>query len=310
MIFSFYTAFGTKIAPPEKFFTAFFLIFCQYFTFTSQKLHFDGILLLSRLEKRVYIEKKVCYNKNNLWIKSDPHYVGERTMKMGTKILVVDDDANICDLLRLYFENEGYEVKTANDGADGISFFKMYEPDLVLLDIMLPKKDGWQVCREIREISSKPIIMITAKGDVFDKVLGLELGADDFVVKPFDMKEISARVKAVLRRYTAHEDQSDDGVIKFDNIEISLPKYELKLKGKPVEIPPKELQLLYFLASNCNRVFTRDQLLDKVWGFDYLGDSRTVDVHIKRLREKLEGVSDKWTLKTVWGVGYKFELLQ
>jgi len=229
---------------------------------------------------------------------------------MGTKILVVDDEANICEMLRVYLENEGYEVKTASDGAEGIDFFKMYEPDLVLLDIMLPKKDGWQVCREIREISSKPVIMITAKGDVFDKVLGLELGADDFVVKPFDMKELSARIKAVLRRYYAHDNQQNDEVIKFDNIEISFDKYELKLRGERVDIPPKELQLLYFLASNYNHVFTRDQLLDKVWGFDYLGDSRTVDVHVKRLREKLEGVSDKWLLKTVWGVGYKFELLQ
>ena len=229
---------------------------------------------------------------------------------MGTKILVVDDEANICDMLRIYLENEGYEVKTASDGAEGINFFKMYEPDLVLLDIMLPKKDGWQVCREIREMSSKPVIMITAKGDVFDKVLGLELGADDFVVKPFDMKELSARIKAVLRRYYAHDNQQSDEVIKFDNIEISVEKYELKLRGEKVDIPPKELQLLYFLASNYNHVFTRDALLDKVWGFDYLGDSRTVDVHVKRLREKLEGVSDKWSLKTVWGVGYKFELLQ
>lgn len=229
---------------------------------------------------------------------------------MATKILVVDDDLNICDLLRLYFENEGYEVKTANDGAEGVSFFKMYEPDLVLLDIMLPKKDGWQVCREIREISGKPIIMLTAKGEVFDKVLGLELGADDFMVKPFEAKELSARVKAVLRRYSAHDNQNDEETIKFENIEISRQKYELKLNGKSVDIPPKELELLYFLASNYNRVFTRDQLLDKVWGFDYLGDSRTVDVHVKRLREKLEGASDKWILKTVWGVGYKFELLQ
>ncbi len=226
-----------------------------------------------------------------------------------TKILVIDDDSYISELLKVYFENEGYDVKVATDGAEGISFFKIFEPDLVLLDIMLPKKDGWQVCREVREMSNKPIIMVTAKGEVFDKVLGLELGADDFVVKPFDIKELSARVKAVLRRYTTHTRQNDDEVIKFENIEISLPKYELKLKGKSVEIPPKELQLLYFLASNYNRVFTRDQLLDKVWGFDYLGDSRTVDVHIKRLREKLEGVSDKWILKTVWGVGYKFELL-
>lgn len=228
---------------------------------------------------------------------------------MATKILVVDDDLNICDVLKLYLENEGYEVVLANDGISAVATFKSYEPDLVLLDIMLPKKDGWQVCREIREISNKPIIMVTAKGEVFDKVLGLELGADDFIVKPFDMKEICARVKAVLRRSLAHDSVSDGEVIKYENIEISLQKYELKLNGKAIDIPPKELELLYFLASNSNRVFTRDQLLDKVWGFDYLGDSRTVDVHVKRLREKLEGVSDKWMLKTVWGVGYKFEVL-
>ena len=228
---------------------------------------------------------------------------------MDTKLLIVDDDHNICDMLKLYFENEGYKVKVAHDGFEGLSSFKAYEPDLVLLDIMMPKKDGWQVCREIREISSKPVIMITAKGEVFDKVLGLELGADDFIVKPFDMKELSARIKAVLRRYNAHSKSGDDEVVRFENIEISLQKYELKLSGKAIDIPPKELELLYFLASNCNRVFTRDQLLDKVWGFDYLGDSRTVDVHIKRLREKLEGASDKWLLKTVWGVGYKFETL-
>lgn len=228
---------------------------------------------------------------------------------LDTKILVVDDDLNICELLRLFMENEKYQVKTANDGAEGVMAFKMFEPDLVLLDVMLPKKDGWQVLREIREMSSKPVIMITAKGEVFDKVLGLELGADDFVVKPFDMKELSARIKAVLRRYSSHGNADDNEVIKYDNIEISKQKYELKLRGKPVDIPPKELELLYFLASNYNRVFTRDQLLDKVWGFDYLGDSRTVDVHVKRLREKLDGVSDKWTVKTIWGVGYKFELL-
>ncbi len=228
---------------------------------------------------------------------------------MGCKILVADDDNNICDLLKIYLENEGYEVVTAGDGVKAISSFKIYEPDLILLDIMMPRKDGWQVCREIREISSKPIIMVTARGEVFDKVLGLELGADDFITKPFDTKEVAARVKAVLRRYSGH-DNDDSEVIRFDNLEISLQKYELKLAGKVVDIPPKELELLYFLTSNYNRVFTRDQLLDKVWGFDYLGDSRTVDVHVKRLREKLEGKSDKWTLKTVWGVGYKFELLQ
>lgn len=228
---------------------------------------------------------------------------------MDTKILLIDDDPNICDLIKIYLENEGYEVKVAGDGVEGLNYFRIYEPDLVLLDIMLPKKDGWQVCREIREQSAKPIIMVTAKSEVFDKVLGLELGADDFIVKPFNIKELSARVKAVLRRCNTHSSQRDDDVIKFENIEISLQKYELKLKGKSVDVPPKELELLYFLASNSNHVFTRDQLLDKVWGFDYLGDSRTVDVHVKRLREKLEGVSDKWTLKTVWGVGYKFEIL-
>lgn len=228
---------------------------------------------------------------------------------MGHKILVIDDDSNICELLKLSLEKDGYEVKTTNSGVDGMMIFKTYEPDIVLLDIMMPQKDGWQVCREIREISNKPIIMITAKGEIFDKVLGLELGADDFIVKPFDSKEVSARVKAVLRRTMTHESESEVEIIKFENIEISLQKYELKLNGRSVDIPPKELELLYFLMSNANRVFTRDQLLDKVWGFDYLGDSRTVDVHVKRLREKLEGISDKWMLKTVWGVGYKFELV-
>ena len=229
---------------------------------------------------------------------------------MSYKILVIDDEPNICELLKVYLAREDYEVITAPGGPEGIAMFKVYEPDLVLLDIMMPKKDGWQVCREIREISSKPIIMITAKGEVFDRVLGLELGADDFITKPFDTKEVYARVKAVLRRTKNQDTDTDIEIIKYDNIEISLQKYELKLKNKPVDIPPKELELLYFLVSNINRVFTRDQLLDKVWGFDYLGDSRTVDVHVKRLREKLDGVSDKWNLKTVWGVGYKFELLQ
>ncbi len=228
---------------------------------------------------------------------------------METKILVIDDDANISDILRLYLEKENYYVRTAADGAEGVETFKTFEPNLVLLDIMMPKKDGWQVLREIREISTVPVIMVTAKGEVFDKVLGLELGADDFVVKPFDMKELSARVKAVLRRARSNEPDDDNEIIRYDNLEISLQKFELKLAGKTVEVPPKELQLLYFLASNCNRVFTRDQLLDKVWGFEYLGDSRTVDVHVKRLRERLDGVSEKWTLKTVWGVGYKFEVL-
>ncbi|MBR2634359.1 MAG: response regulator transcription factor [Clostridia bacterium] len=228
---------------------------------------------------------------------------------MATKILAADDDRNICELLKLYLENEGYEVKCAQNGAEAVDMFKLYEPDLVLLDVMMPRKDGWQVCREIREQSQKPVIMLSAKGEVFDKVLGLELGADDYIIKPFDMKEVAARIKAVLRRSQTRDVDESEEVIRYDNLEISKRKYELKLAGKVVEVPPKELQLLYFLASNCNRVFTRDQLLDKVWGFDYLGDSRTVDVHVKRLREKLDGVSNKWSLKTVWGVGYKFELL-
>ena len=228
---------------------------------------------------------------------------------MGLKILIADDDTNTCDLMKICLENEDYEIVVANNGVKAVSAFKIYEPDLVLLDIMMPGKDGWQVCREIREISSKPIIMLTAKNEVFDKVLGLELGADDFVTKPFDTKEVVARIKAVFRRCAGHESH-DSEVVKFDNLEISLQKYELKLCGKSVDIPPKELELLYFLTSNYNRVFTRDQLLDKVWGFDYLGDSRTVDVHIKRLREKLTDISEKWQIKTVWGVGYKFELLQ
>ena len=228
---------------------------------------------------------------------------------METKILIIEDESSISENIKSFFETEGYDVKVAADGSEGINFFKMYDPDITVLDITLPKKDGWQVCREIRESSQKPIIMISTKGEVFDKVLGLELGADDYMVKPIDNKELSARIKAVLRRCRTNTPQSDDEVIRFENIEISHEKYELKLKGKSVDIPPKELELLYFLSSNYNRVFTRDQLLDKVWGFDYLGDSRTVDVHIKRLREKLEGVSDKWVIKTVWGVGYKFEIL-
>ena len=222
-----------------------------------------------------------------------------------TKILIVDDDSNISELLKMYFENEGYDVKIANDGVEGLNYFKIFEPDLVLLDIMLPKKDGWQVCREIREMSSKPVIMITAKGEVFDKVLGLELGADDFVVKPFDMKELSARVKAVLRRYQAHSRQHDEEVIKFENIEISLQKYELKLNGRSVDIPPKELELLYFLASNFNRVFTRDQLLTNIWEYQYIGDTRAVDDLVKRIRKKLDSHNTEFSIETVWGYGYK-----
>lgn len=225
------------------------------------------------------------------------------------KILVVDDDLNICELLKLYLENDGYTVFTANDGEAAVEQFQNKTPDLVLLDIMLPKMDGWQVCREIRKTSSAPIIMLTAKGETFDKVLGLELGADDYVVKPFDAKEVMARVKAVLRRTKGESEPSENEkkVVVYDNLEINITNYEMKVKGVPVDTPPKELELIYHFASNPNRVYTRDQLLDEVWGFEYYGDSRTVDVHVKRLREKLEGVSDKWTLKTVWGVGYKFE---
>ena len=223
------------------------------------------------------------------------------------KILIVDDDKNICKLLRLYIEKEGFDTCIANDGRQALKLFNSFSPDLVLLDIMLPELDGWQVCREIRRNSSCPIIMLTAKGEVFDKVLGLELGADDYVVKPFESKEVVARINAVLRR-AGKSDNSGQKVVNFENLSINLTNYELKVKGNQVDTPPKEMELIYHLASNPNRVFTRDQLLDEVWGFDYYGDSRTVDVHVKRLREKLEGVSEKWALKTVWGVGYKFEV--
>ena len=232
-------------------------------------------------------------------------------MSMG-KILVVDDDINICELLRLYIEKEGYDVVIANDGGLAVTKFKTEKPDLVMLDIMLPVLDGWQVCREIRKTSQCPIIMLTAKGEVFDKVLGLELGADDYVVKPFETKEIVARIKAVLRRVhdktSVVEEQTAKKEVSYDKLVINLTNYELRVNNEPIDTPPKEMELIYHLASNPNRVFTRDQLLNEIWGFDYFGDSRTVDVHVKRLREKLEGVSDKWALKTVWGVGYKFEV--
>ncbi|MBQ7654338.1 MAG: response regulator transcription factor [Clostridia bacterium] len=222
------------------------------------------------------------------------------------KVLIVDDDKNICELLRLYLEKEGFQTVIVNDGESAITVFKEENPDIMLLDIMLPRLDGWQVCREIRKFSDKPIIMITAKGETFDKVLGLELGADDYIAKPFETKEVVARIKAVLRRSTSNQNQSIKEV-QFDKLSINLTNYELKVDGRQIDTPPKEMELIFHLASNPNRVFTRDQLLDEVWGFDYYGDSRTVDVHVKRLREKLEGVSDKWELKTVWGVGYKFE---
>ena len=225
------------------------------------------------------------------------------------KVLIVDDDTNICELLRLYLEKDGFDTVIANDGEAAIVKFNVEEPDIILLDIMLPKLDGWQVCRTIRKNSTVPIIMLTAKGETFDEILGLDLGADDYVTKPFDSKEVVARVKAVLRR-SAGGDENAEKIVKYDKLVINLTNYELIVDGKQIDTPPKELELIYHLASNPNRVFSRDQLLDEVWGFEYYGDSRTVDVHVKRLREKLEGVSDQWSIKTVWSVGYKFEVKQ
>ena len=225
---------------------------------------------------------------------------------MSQKIVVVEDDINIAELLRLYLEKDGFEVLIAHDGGEGLRLAESENPDLVMLDIMLPVMDGWQVCRAIRKNSKVPIIMLTAKGETEDKVTGLEMGADDYIVKPFEVKELLARVHAVLRR-TGEEVPQQGKKLTYDKLVINLDSYELIVDGKKVDTPPKEMELLYHLAATPNRVYTRNQLLDEVWGFDYFGDSRTVDVHIKRLREKLEGVSDKWTLKTVWGVGYKFE---
>lgn len=222
-------------------------------------------------------------------------------------ILIVDDDINICELLRLYLEKDGFSTIVANDGLKAIELNEKLSPDLILLDIMLPELDGWQVCRQIRKTCDTPIIMLTAKGETFDKILGLELGADDYISKPFETKEVIARIKAVLRR-TAEKEKEDQNFVSFDKLSVNLTTYELIVDGKVIDTPPKELELIYHLASNPNRVYTRDQLLDEVWGFDYYGDSRTVDVHVKRLREKLENVSSNWSLKTVWGVGYKFEV--
>lgn len=227
---------------------------------------------------------------------------------MAVKVLVVDDDENIVKLIKLYLEKEDYKVCTANNGREALDVFKREKPSIIILDIMMPEMDGNQVCREIRKTSDVPIIMLTAKGETFDKVLSLELGADDYIVKPFEPKELIARIKAILRRSDSKNRMSYGECITYDKLEVNLANYELKIDGKILEIPPKELELLYFLASNPNRVFTREQLLEEVWGFDYFGDSRTVDVHIKRLREKLEGVEANWQLKTVWGVGYKFEV--
>ena len=225
---------------------------------------------------------------------------------MARNILVVEDDRNISDLIRMYLEKEGFDVRIAYDGGKAVEEYDRQAPDMVLLDIMLPVMDGWSVCAHIREKAKTPIIMLTAKSEVNDRITGLEMGADDYLVKPFEMKELMARINAVLRRSEIPDDTRKRLV--FDKLEINLDSYELLVDGKKVDTPPKELELLYHLASTPNRVYTRNQLLDEVWGFDYYGDSRTVDVHVKRLREKLEGASDKWALKTVWGVGYKFEV--
>lgn len=239
------------------------------------------------------------------------NYFVKKVWKMANekslKILIVDDDKNICDLLRLYLEKDGYSVILSHDGEEAVVKFNALKPDMVLLDIMLPGIDGWQVCREIRKKSNVPIIMITAKGETIDKVIGLELGADDYIVKPFDAKEVIARINAVTRRVGNVNVEPEVKEVRYERLSVNMTRYELKVNGKIIDTPPKELELLYYLASNPNRVYTRDQLLDEVWGFEYYGDSRTIDVHIKRLREKLEGISEKWALKTVWGVGYKFE---
>ena len=224
------------------------------------------------------------------------------------RILIVDDDTNICELLRLYLEKNGFATAVANDGVTAVEMAEQKNFDLILLDIMLPKLDGWQVCREIRKNSTVPIIMLTAKGETFDKVLGLELGADDYIAKPFDTKEVIARIKAVLRR--SAPSKGEEEVVSYDKLVVNRTNFELIINGKRIDTPPKELELLYKLASHPNKVFTRNQLLDEVWGFDYFGDSRTVDVHVKRLREMVDGVSDEWEIKTVGGVGYKFEVKQ
>ena len=228
---------------------------------------------------------------------------------MAVSVLVVEDDRNIQELLQLYLEKEGYAVTVASDGGQGLAKFRSIKPDLVLLDVMMPVMDGWAVCKAIRADSQTPIIMLTAKGETDDKVSGLKSGADDYVTKPFEMKELLARVEAVLRRTGSAPTEEHARRLTFDKMTIDMDAFELIIDGKKVDTPPKEMELLYYLASSPNRVYTRNQLLDEVWGFDYFGDSRTVDVHVKRLREKLEAVSENWSLKTVWGVGYKFEVL-
>ena len=228
---------------------------------------------------------------------------------MAISVLIVEDDRNIQELLQLYLEKEGYAVTVASDGGQGLAKFRSIKPDLVLLDVMMPVMDGWAVCKAIRTDSQTPIIMLTAKGETDDKVSGLKSGADDYVTKPFEMKELLARIEAVLRRTGTAPAQEASRRLTFDKMTIDMDAFELIIDGKKVDTPPKEMELLFYLASSPNRVYTRNQLLDEVWGFDYFGDSRTVDIHVKRLREKLEGVSEKWNLKTVWGVGYKFEVL-
>ena len=228
---------------------------------------------------------------------------------MAVSVLVVEDDKNIAELLQMYLEKEGYAVTVAHDGGAGLSKFRAIKPDLVLLDLMMPVMDGWAVCRAIRTESQTPVIMLTAKGETDDKVTGLKNGADDYITKPFEMKEVLARIEAVLRRSTGTVAEKKQRRLVFDKLVIDMDAFELTVDGKKVDTPPKEMELLFHLASSPNRVYTRNQLLDEVWGFDYFGDSRTVDVHVKRLREKLEGVSDQWSVKTVWGVGYKFEVL-
>lgn len=227
---------------------------------------------------------------------------------LSGKVLIIDSDRNICELLRLCLEKEGFGVIVSNDGEEGLVKFSALKPDIILLDVVLTGIDGWQICREVRKKSNTPLIYITSKSEIFDKVLGLELGADDYIVKPFDVKEVIARVKAVLRRTSVPGSEKGVKEIHYDGLDINMTRYELVVRGKVTETPPKELELLYYLASHPNTVFNRDQLLDDVWGFEYYGGSRTIDVHIKRLREKLNGVSDQWALKTVWSVGYKFEL--
>jgi len=225
---------------------------------------------------------------------------------MKGRILVVDDDRNIADLIRLYLEKEMFEVKTAHSGRTALDEFRLWTPDLVILDIMLPEIDGYEICKQIRKVSSIPVIMLTARGETFDKVLGLELGADDYLVKPFEPKELTARVKAVLRRTMNPENIVEE--IVYPQLVINKSDYSITYQGKKADIPPKELELFYFLASHPNQVFTRDQLLEKLWGYDFMGDTRTVDVHVKRLREKFGDEAGRWEIKTVWGVGYKFEV--